>query len=135
MDVSPMFALLTMIFAPIISSVPILLVGTKTNSKVLGYISSIVAFFTLGLASLLIVFYSGLTSTTVSPITLAPYDIPLITFTLDPLALLFSFVVSFMGFITIWYSNSYMQDEGGQGRYYFLMLLFVGGMLGTSKRR
>jgi NADH:ubiquinone oxidoreductase subunit 5 (subunit L)/multisubunit Na+/H+ antiporter MnhA subunit len=48
---------------------------------------------------------------------------------LDPLALLFSFVVSFMGFITIWYSNSYMRDEGGQGRYYFLMLLFVGGML------
>ncbi len=123
------FALLTVIFAPIIFSVPILLVGTKTNSKVLGYISSIVAFFTLILASLLIVFYSGLTNITVSPITLAPYDIPLFTFTLDPLALLFSFVVSLMGFVTIWYSNSYMQDEGGQGRYYFLMLLFVGGML------
>jgi NADH:ubiquinone oxidoreductase subunit 5 (subunit L)/multisubunit Na+/H+ antiporter MnhA subunit len=130
MDVSLMpFALLTMIFAPIIFSVPILLVGRLTNSKVLGYISASVALVTLGLASLFIVFYSGLTSITVSPITLAPYDIPLFTFTLDPLALLFSFVVSFMGFITIWYSNRYMQDEEGQGRYYFLMLLFVGGML------
>ena len=130
MDVSLIpYALLAMIFTPIIFSVPILLVGRLTNSKVIGYFSSIIALVTLGLASLLIVFYSGLISVTVSSITLAPYDIPLFTFTLDPLTLLFSFVVSFMGFITIWYSNSYMQKEGGQGRYYFLMLLFVGGML------
>jgi len=130
MDVSLMpYALLAMIFTPIIFSVPILLVGRLTNSKALGYFSSIVALVTLGLASLFIVFYSGLISVTVSSITLSPYDIPLFTFTLDPLTLLFSFVVSFMGFITIWYSNSYMQNEGGQGRYYFLMLLFVGGML------
>ena len=110
------YALLAMIFTPIIFSVPILLVGRLTNSKALGYFSSIVALVTLGLASLFIVFYSGLISVTVSSITLAPYDIPLFTFTLDPLTLLFSFVVSFMGFITIWYQIATCKmKEGKEG--------------------
>lgn len=49
---------------------------------------------------------------------------------LDPLSVLFAFIIAFIGFVVLLYSLIYMAHEEGQTRYYFLMLLFIGSMIG-----
>ncbi|MGD0644711.1 MAG: NADH-quinone oxidoreductase subunit L [Candidatus Bathyarchaeia archaeon] len=48
----------------------------------------------------------------------------------DPLSVLFTALVAFFGLIILIYSLGYMKGEEGLTRYYFLMLLFVGSMIG-----
>ncbi|HMF32877.1 MAG TPA: NADH-quinone oxidoreductase subunit L, partial [Candidatus Lokiarchaeia archaeon] len=48
----------------------------------------------------------------------------------DPLSVLFAVLVAFFGVIIIIYSLGYMTGEEGQTRYYFLLLLFIGSMIG-----
>ena len=50
----------------------------------------------------------------------------------DGLSVLVSTFVAFVSFLIVVYSVGYMQKEGGEGlsRYYSLILLFIGGMLG-----
>src|SRR5271157_241446 len=48
----------------------------------------------------------------------------------DPLSGLFAVLVAFFGVIIIIYSLGYMIGEEGQTRYYFLLLLFIGSMIG-----
>jgi NADH-quinone oxidoreductase subunit L len=49
---------------------------------------------------------------------------------LDPLSVLFAVLVAFFGLIITIYSMGYMKDEEGLTRYYFLLLLFIGSMIG-----
>ena len=47
----------------------------------------------------------------------------------DPLSVILANVVAFLGFITLVYSIKYMEDEPGQGRFWFFMSIFIGSML------
>jgi len=49
---------------------------------------------------------------------------------IDPLSVLFTCLVAFFGLIIAVYSWSYMKGEEGLTRYYFLILLFIGSMIG-----
>jgi NADH-quinone oxidoreductase subunit L len=49
---------------------------------------------------------------------------------IDPLSVLFTVLVAFFGLIIAIYSLGYMKDEEGLTRYYFLLLLFIGSMIG-----
>ena len=49
---------------------------------------------------------------------------------IDPLSVLFAVLVAFFGLIIAIYSQSYMKEEEGLTRYYFLLLLFIGSMIG-----
>jgi NADH:ubiquinone oxidoreductase subunit 5 (subunit L)/multisubunit Na+/H+ antiporter MnhA subunit len=48
----------------------------------------------------------------------------------DQLSVLVGAFVSFVSFLVVVYSLGYMKREGGQTRYYSLVLLFVGSMMG-----
>jgi NADH-quinone oxidoreductase subunit L len=49
---------------------------------------------------------------------------------IDPLSILFTCLVGFFGLIIVIYSMGYMKGEEGLTRYYFLILLFIGSMIG-----
>ena len=49
---------------------------------------------------------------------------------LDPLSVLFTNLIAFIGFVVLLYSLSYMAHEEGLTRYYFFMLFFIGSMIG-----
>ena len=49
---------------------------------------------------------------------------------IDPLSVLFTSLVAFFGLIIAIYSLGYMKGEEGLTRYYFLLLLFIGSMIG-----
>jgi NADH-quinone oxidoreductase subunit L len=49
---------------------------------------------------------------------------------IDPLSVLFTCLVAFFGLIIAVYSWGYMKGEEGLTRYYFLILLFIGSMIG-----
>jgi NADH-quinone oxidoreductase subunit L len=49
---------------------------------------------------------------------------------IDPLSVLFTGLVAFFGLIIAIYSLGYMKGEEGLTRYYFLLLLFIGSMIG-----
>ena len=48
----------------------------------------------------------------------------------DPLSVLFTCLVAFFALIIAVYSQGYMKGEEGLTRYYFLILLFIGSMIG-----
>ena len=48
----------------------------------------------------------------------------------DPLSVFMACIVSFIGALILLYSIGYMAGEEGLTRYYFFMLLFIGGMIG-----
>lgn len=54
---------------------------------------------------------------------------PSISFALDSLAMVFVFVVTFVGFLIHLYSAEFMKDDTGYGRFFAYMNLFVGSML------
>ncbi len=54
---------------------------------------------------------------------------PQIAFYLDPLSLVFVFVITFVGFLIHIYSSEFMIDEEGYSRFFAYMNLFVGSML------
>lgn len=54
---------------------------------------------------------------------------PSITFYLDPLSLIFSFVVTFVGFLIHWYSAESMEEGEGYARFFAYMNLFICSML------
>jgi NADH-quinone oxidoreductase subunit L len=49
---------------------------------------------------------------------------------IDPLSVLFAVLVAFFGLIISIYSLGYMKGEEGLTRYHFLLLLFIGSMIG-----
>jgi NADH-quinone oxidoreductase subunit L len=48
----------------------------------------------------------------------------------DPLSVLFACLVAFFGLVIAVYSQGYMKGEEGLTRYYYLLLLFIGSMIG-----
>lgn len=54
---------------------------------------------------------------------------PSITFYLDPLSLVFCFVVTFVGFLIHWYSAEFMENDEGYARFFAYMNLFICAML------
>jgi NADH-quinone oxidoreductase subunit L len=54
---------------------------------------------------------------------------PSISFQVDSLALVFTFVITFVGFLIHVYSTGYMKEEEGYSRFFAYMNLFVGSML------
>jgi NADH-quinone oxidoreductase subunit L len=54
---------------------------------------------------------------------------PAFAFYLDPLALIFMLVITFVGFLIHLYSTEYMADEQGYSRFFAYMNLFIGSML------
>ncbi len=49
---------------------------------------------------------------------------------LDPLSVLFTNLIAFIGLVVLIYSLGYMAHEKGLTRYYFFMLFFIGSMIG-----
>ena len=49
---------------------------------------------------------------------------------IDPLSVLFTVLISFFSLIIAIYSIGYMKGESGLTRYYYLILLFIGSMIG-----
>jgi NADH-quinone oxidoreductase subunit L len=49
---------------------------------------------------------------------------------IDPLSVLFTCLIAFFALIIAIYSIGYMKGEGGLTRYYYLILLFIGSMIG-----
>lgn len=54
---------------------------------------------------------------------------PSIAFYLDPLSLIFTFVITFVGFLIHLYSSEFMADDDGYSRFFAYMNLFVFSML------
>lgn len=52
------------------------------------------------------------------------------TFYLDPLAVMMAFVAGSIGSLVVLYSVKYMEGSPGLSRYYALVLLFIGSMIG-----
>jgi len=124
---SSSYLLLALIFTPSVLSLVPLVLGGFTQSKITDYVSTLIALITLIFASALTVAYRGPVAAAMPNV--AVNNLQLFSFNSDALSILFSLVVAFLGCVIIWYSNSYMENESGRGRYYFLMLFFVGGML------
>ena len=121
------YLLLAMIFTPTLLSLIPLILGNFTRGKAVDYVSSAIALATLLCASVLAFSYTGVITAAVPNVLTS--GVQLFSFSFDALTLLFSLVVAFTGCVIVWYSNSYMEGEAGRGRYYFLMLFFIGGML------
>jgi NADH-quinone oxidoreductase subunit L len=49
---------------------------------------------------------------------------------IDPLSILFTSLIAFVGLVVVIYSLGYMKGEEGLTRYYFFMLIFIGSMIG-----
>ena len=113
---------------PLICSLFIPIIG-KYSAKARNYFAVVVALITAGFAVSLVpgVFFSseassGSTVSWISGINAGVF--------IDPLSVLFTNLVAFFGVIIAIYSLGYMKGEEGLTRYYFLLLLFIGSMIG-----
>jgi NADH:ubiquinone oxidoreductase subunit 5 (subunit L)/multisubunit Na+/H+ antiporter MnhA subunit len=124
---SASYLLLALIFTPTVLSVVPLILGSFTNSKALDYISTIIALVTLVFAGILAMSYTGIVTAAVPNVLVN--QVQIFSFYFDALGLLFSLAVALVSCLTVWYSNGYMHNQIGKGRFYFSMLFFTGGML------
>jgi NADH-quinone oxidoreductase subunit L len=113
---------------PLVASVFVPLIAKK-GDKVRNYFVIAVAVVTAALAFSLVpgVFFgngqaTGSTIAWIAGINAGVY--------IDPLSVLFTCLVAFFGLIIAIYSWGYMKGEEGLTRYYFLILLFIGSMIG-----
>ncbi len=51
-------------------------------------------------------------------------------FLVDPLSIVLAAIAGGIGFLTVLYSKGYMEGKSGQMRYFSLILLFIGSMIG-----
>jgi len=113
---------------PLVSSlfVPIF---AKYSAKARNYFVVVVSVVTAGLALSLVpgVFFGSGQATGTSVAWIAGINAGVF---IDPLSVLFTALVAFFGLIIVIYSLGYMAGEEGLTRYYFLMLLFIGSMIG-----
>jgi NADH-quinone oxidoreductase subunit L len=113
---------------PLIASLFVPVIG-KYSDKARNYFVVAVAVVTAVLAlSLVPSVWSGNGSAT----TFTVSWIPQITagVYIDPLSVLFTCLVAFFALIIAVYSIGYMKGEDGLTRYYYLILLFIGSMIG-----
>jgi NADH-quinone oxidoreductase subunit L len=113
---------------PLIASLFVPLIA-KYSAKARNYFAVAISVITAGLALSLVpgVFFGSgeATSTSVAWITGISAGV-----FIDPLSVLFTTLVAFFGLIIAIYSLGYMKGEEGLTRYYFLLLLFIGSMIG-----
>jgi NADH-quinone oxidoreductase subunit L len=114
---------------PLIASLFVPLI-TKYSAKARNYFVVVIAAVTAALAlSLVPAVWSG----NGEALATTPVQwIPGITagVFIDPLSVLFTVLVAFFALIISIYSIGYMKGEEGLTRYYFLILLFIGSMIG-----
>ncbi len=111
--------LLASVFVPVIA---------KYSEKARNYFVVTIAAITAGLAVTLIPGVWGSTTANSYPISWIPgIDAGVYV---DPLSVLFTNLVAFFALIIAIYSLGYMKGEEGLTRYYFLILLFIGSMIG-----
>ena len=114
---------------PIISSLFVPLVA-KFGSKARDHFVILSGIVTLILATSMVPgIYSGDSKSPPSVKWIPIVDIELgVLF--DPLSILFTVLIAFVGLVVLIYSLSYMAHEEGLTRYYFFMLFFIGSMIG-----
>ncbi len=113
---------------PLVASVFVPLIAKKSD-KIRNYYVIAIAAVTAALAlSLIPGVFSGNGSPTESTI---PWIAGISAGVyIDPLSVLFTCLVGFFALIIVIYSWGYMKGEEGLTRYYFLILLFIGSMIG-----
>ena len=113
---------------PLVSSLFIPLIG-KYSAKVRNYFVLAIAVVTAGLALSLVpgVFFGSGQATGSSVAWITGINAGVF---IDPLSVLFTVLVAFFGLIIAIYSLGYMAGEEGLTRYYFLLQLFIGSMIG-----
>lgn len=108
--------------------VPLVPLVSKIDGRLRGLLA--VAFSALGMAA---AFYGamsfGSSATEGYTLWFPPLAVTL-QVKVDQLSSLVGAFVSFVSFLVVVYSLGYMKDEPGQSRYYSLVLLFVGSMMG-----
>jgi NADH-quinone oxidoreductase subunit L len=108
--------------------VPLVPLASKIDGRLRGWLA--VAVSGLGLVA---AFYGAMTfvgsSTEGYVLWLPPLSVTL-QVKVDQLSVLVGAFVSFVSFLVVVYSLGYMKEEPGQSRYYSLVLLFVGSMMG-----
>jgi NADH-quinone oxidoreductase subunit L len=111
-------------------SVPFVALLGKVDRRLRGWFAVAVSGLSLVLATLGALDFAGPTTETLS-VWFPPLGISL-QVQVDGLSVLVAAFVSFVSFLVVVYSIGYMEKEGGEGltRYYSLILLFIGGMLG-----
>lgn len=127
-----MILLIVAMTVPLLLSIlPLFL--SKINSRVAGIASATIVLVSLLLNSL----YLALNPTFHASIDLGPIipslwkEFPMaLTFRVDVLSWLMSFLVSLVGFLCLVYSIEYMSEDEWAGRYYFWMQVFIGSMIG-----
>jgi NADH-quinone oxidoreductase subunit L len=113
---------------PLVSSLFVPLIA-KYSIKARNYFAVAIAVVTTGLALSLVpgVFFGSGEATGTSVAWIAGINAGVF---IDPLSVLFTSLVAFFGLIIAIYSLGYMKGEEGLTRYYFLLLLFIGSMIG-----
>jgi len=113
---------------PLVASVFVPLIAKK-GDKVRNYFVIAVAVVTAALAFSLVsgVFFGNGQATESTIAWIAGINAGVY---IDPLSVLFTCLVAFFGLIIAIYSWGYMKGEEGLTRYYFLILLFIGSMIG-----
>ncbi|HME18974.1 MAG TPA: NADH-quinone oxidoreductase subunit L [Nitrososphaerales archaeon] len=111
-------------------SVPFVALLGMVDRRLRGWFAVAVSGLSLVLATIGALDFAGPTTETL-PVWFPPLNISL-QVQVDSLSVLVAAFVSFVSFLVVVYSIGYMQKEGGEGltRYYSLILLFIGGMLG-----
>jgi NADH-quinone oxidoreductase subunit L len=113
---------------PLIASLFVPVIG-KYSDKARNYFVVVVAAVTAVLAlSLVPSVWSGTGSATTFTVTWIPQITAGVY--IDPLSVLFTCLVAFFALIIAVYSIGYMKGEDGLTRYYYLILLFIGSMIG-----
>ena len=114
---------------PLISSLFIPLIA-RFSEKARNYFAVLISLVTAVLAfSLVPALFSGSEEALGSSTAWISSEITAGVF-IDPLSVLFTVLVAFFGLIIAVYSLGYMKGEEGLTRYYFLLLLFIGSMIG-----
>jgi len=129
---NPLFTSLWLVWlTPIVGGILVPLVA-KIGSKVRDLFSILVGFlsFLISLSLLTQLKFGGGSDVLVSSVVWVPsldFEFGVL---LDPLSCLFALLISFVGTLVLIYSLGYMEGEEGLTRYYSLMLLFIGAMIG-----
>ena len=92
---STSYLLLALIFTPTALSLVPLILGAFTQSKIVDYVSTLIALITLVFASILTITYACPVTAAVSNVVVD--NLQLFSFRFDALSLLFSIVVALMG--------------------------------------
>lgn len=114
------------VFVPLLGSVTLPFIGTGSKN-LRNFISLILVLVSLG-SSLLLV-----PSVLSGEITTIRYALPLgfdFVLTADRLAVFMAIVASLIGAIIVFYSFGYIEHYENQNEYYFLVVLFLGSMMG-----